>query len=205
MYVQKVRLTRSKVAVEYRTPTGEAHSLECADAPLPSFVAAIHALAPLILEVVHLPAEYGDHLTPTGLTLTDKQEAKLVTLTGKKELPDAHAPFNIATPLRFMAHPETEGSYSPPLTDAQVALVNEVLEEAKRYVKGERAQGQLPLDGATDDDEGEGADEDTNTAPLPFTGTPAAPDAPAEEPPQAEEPAKAKRTPPKRSRKAAGK
>src|SRR5690606_15137714 len=115
MYVQKVRLTRSNVSVEYKTPTGESHAIECADAPLPSFVKAVHALVALILDVLHLPSEYGEHLTPTGLTLTDKQEAKLVTITGKKDLPDAHAPFNIATPLRFLEHPETEGSYSPPL------------------------------------------------------------------------------------------
>lgn len=197
MYVQKVRLTRSKVAVEYKTPTGESHSLECSDAPLPSFVAAIHALAALILDVLHLPSDYGEHLTPTGLTLTDKQEAKLVTITGKKDLPDAHAPFNIATPLRFLAHPETEGSYSPPLTDDQVALVEEVLEEAKKYVKGERAQGQLPLD-STDDEEG--SEPETPEAPLlKFSG---ATNENGTEQPVPDKP-KAKRTPPKRGRKAA--
>lgn len=201
MYVQKVRLTLSKVAIDYKTPTGESHSLECSDAPLPSFVAAIHALSALILDVLHLPSDYGEHLTPTGLTLTDKQEAKLVTITGKKDLPDAHAPFNIATPLRFLEHPETEGSYSPSLTDKQVALVEEVLEEAKKYVKGERAQGQLPLGSTDGDDEGSESDEpETPAAPLlKFSG---ATNENGTEQPVPEKP-KAKRTPPKRGRKAA--
>src|SRR5690606_7626171 len=122
------------------------------------------------------------------------------TITGKKDLPDAHAPFNIATPLRFLEHPETEGSYSPPLTEDQVALVEEVIDEAKKYVKGARAQWQLPLDST--DDEGEGSEPDEPEPPaaplLKFSG---ATNENGTEQPVPEKP-KAKRTPPKRSRKA---
>jgi hypothetical protein len=201
MYIQKVRLTRSKVAISYRTPTGEDHHVETSDAPLPSFVAAIHALAPLIVAIVHLPGEYAEKLTPLGLTLVDKQDSKLVTLSGKKDLPDSHSPFNISTPLRFLEHPKEEGTYSPALTDAEVALVNEVIEEAKRYLRGERAQGSLPLDSTTDDADDEGEDADEETAPvLKFSGN-----ANENGTPQPTEEKPKRSTPPKRGRKAAAK
>lgn len=154
MRITKVRLTRSQVVVDY-THENDTHNVTSSDAPLPSFVKAVEALKPLVLSVLHLPESYGDKLTPVGLTMAEKQETELVTLVARKELPDAHSPFNIATPLRFLAHPEEEGSYSPALSDEYVAVVQEVLKEAKKYVKGDRAQGQLPLDGEGKAEEGE--------------------------------------------------
>jgi hypothetical protein len=124
-----------------------------------------------VTEILHLPKSYlgseskeeaGKTLNPltvSGITITDKQEVRLVTIVAKKDLPDAHSPFNIATPLRFLEHPEEEGSYSPALTDKQGALIEELIEEAKRYVKGERAQGSLPLEDDSDETDEAAADQ----------------------------------------------
>jgi hypothetical protein len=165
MRITKVRLTRSQVVVDY-THENDTHNVTSSDAPLPSFVRAVEALMPLVLSILHLPQSYAGtikgsdgkerpSMVATGLTMAEKQETELVTITAKKELPDAHSPFNIATPLRFIAHPEEAGSYSPALSDEHVAVVQEVLKEAKKYVKGERAQGQLPLDGDSKTEEAE--------------------------------------------------
>jgi hypothetical protein len=155
MRITKVRLRQRAVVIEYASEK-ETHTLTSRDNPLPSFVKAVENLKPLVLSILHLPADYGDKMKTTGLTMAEKQEAELVTIVAQKELPECHSPFNIATPLRFLAHPEEAGSYSPALDDKDVAVVLDVLEEAKKYVKGDRAQGQLPLESPDGGDEEEG-------------------------------------------------
>ncbi len=154
MNIHRVRLTRRHVIIDWLTPEGS-HGLKLKDNPLPEFRTAIENLSGLVLEILHLPTDYGAGLTATGVTVTDKQDTQLVTITAKKEITDCNSPFNIATPLRFLDLPKEEGSYSPPLSAHQVALVEAVLNEAKRYVKGERAQGTLPLDDGKDDPDDE--------------------------------------------------
>lgn len=156
MHIQKVRLKRRAVEISYEN-NGEEHNITSRDMPLPAFVRAVENLASLVLDVLHLPSEYQKGLKPTGITVTEKQNTHLVAVIAQKELTDCNSPFNIVTPLRFLSVPEEEGSYSPPLTEKQAALVDAVIREAKEYVKGNRAQGQLPLNGEDDmtDEEGE--------------------------------------------------
>ena len=157
MQITKVRLTRSKVGITYENEK-DTFTIDSKDRPLPSFFAAVKALTPIIIEVLNLPESYAgtphptdlsqtvNPLRATGLTVATKQGSRLVCFTGSKELPDSHSPFNVSTPLRFMDHPETEGSYSPALSDETAAAVDLVIAEAKRYILKERAQGELPLE-----------------------------------------------------------
>jgi hypothetical protein len=171
MDIKSVRLKRRAVVISYENE-GEEHSVISRDIPLPSFIKAVEALAPLVLDICHLPTDYIHGLKPTGLTLVDKQETQLVLVTAQKELTDCNSPFNIATPVRFLSLPKEEGSYSPPLKDAQVALVEKVISEAKKYVKGDRAQGQLPLE-PVQDTKGDGEEGPEGGDLLPFGGQPA--------------------------------
>lgn len=169
MKITSVRLNRTKVSIQYEND-GDTLTVESHDRPLPSFFDAVKALGPIVLEVLHLPASYAGKpnpkdlattlhpLKPTGLTIAEKQETRLVCLTASKELPDSHSPFNISTPLRFLEHPQEEGSYSPALTAEQVKAVECVIEEAKAYVQGKRAQGQLPLETPEDAQQEESAE-----------------------------------------------
>jgi hypothetical protein len=152
MRITKVRLKQRAVVIEYENE-GETHSVTSRDVPLPSFVEAVANLSGLVLDILHFPKDYAEGLKTTGLTMVEKQETELVCIVATKELPECHSPFNIATPLRFLAHPAEEGSYSPALSSAQVAAVQAVIAQAKEYVLGRRAQGQLPLE--TEADEGE--------------------------------------------------
>jgi hypothetical protein len=174
MNITKIRRKRTAVVIDYSVDKSE-FAVTAHEPPLPSFDLALAALVPVVLDVLHLPRAYAGNkgedgtllnpLTVTGLTISEKQEVRLVTLIAKKDLPDAHSPFNIATPLRFMEHPETEGSYSPALTDKQGALIEAVIKEAEKYVLGERAQGTLPLDSDEgDDDEASVPDRETEPA-----------------------------------------
>lgn len=144
MKIQEVRVKSRSVSISYENE-GSDYSITSKDVPLPAFYKAIEALRGTILGILHLPAEYVEGLKPIGLTVADKQEVQLVCLVAQKSLPECHSPFNIATPLRFMEHPKEEGSYSPALEGADLEVISEVIEQAKAYVRGDRAQGQLPL------------------------------------------------------------
>jgi hypothetical protein len=175
--ILKVRRTRKHVVIHYRNGEND-HNIKCRDNPLPAFDKAVSALAPLVIELLHLPSAYIENLKATGITISDASGNDQVCVVAQKSLVDAAAPFNICTPLRLMDLPEKPGSVStPPLTDAQVELVDEVVEQAKAYIKGDRAQGQIAFDDGekgADDGSGEVAPAGEE---LPFpggsTGTPA--------------------------------
>lgn len=191
--ILKVRRTRKAISIHYRNGD-EDHDITSRDNPLPAFGKALDALPPLVCELLALPAGYVENMKATGLTISDGSGNEQVTIVAQKSLPDSNGPFNIATPLRLMDLPEAEGSYSPPLTDKQVALVDEVIEQAKAYVLGNRAQGQIVFEDGDDDEDGDGKEEPENGEQLPF---PAPAPAPADPEPQA--PAK-KRGSPKKAR-----
>lgn len=170
MEIKKVRITRKSVVIDYHNE-GEEHGITAHDAPLPSFVKAIENLAPVVLALLGLPSDYIHGLSPVGITLTEKLGSWQVSIHATKELSDTSDPFSLATPPRFLAVPTEEGSYSPPLSDAHVDLINEVINEAKAYVGGQRAQGQLPLtkdgeDGPTEPQGGDVLDFGSKPAPA---------------------------------------
>ena len=87
--------------------------------------------------------DYKDGLTVSGLTLCESGKVECVTIVAKKEIAGNSRPFNIATPLIPIDQPEEgEGSH---LTIAQAILVETALEEARKYIRGERSQGQMKL------------------------------------------------------------
>lgn len=157
--ILKVRRTRKHVQISYRNGD-EQHELKSRDNPLPAFDSAINALSPLVCELVHLPAEYVTNMRAIGITISDGSGNEMVTVIAAKSLDDANGPFNIATPLRLMDQPTEEGSYSPPLSSEQVALIDEVVEQAKAYIRGERAQGQIQLESDADADSDDDGDEE---------------------------------------------
>lgn len=156
MDITKVNVTRTNVHIEY-TNEGDTYKYDSKDKPLPSFYKAMEALTPLILDTLQLPKAYagkkpkpddeepGYPLTPTGITIHVKGESRLVCITATKVI-DTPGPFNITVPNRYMDAPTKEGATSVPYSTKQVALLEEVLDEARKYLKGERAQGTLPLE-----------------------------------------------------------
>ena len=121
----------------------EEHSASYKDNPLPTFGPSLDALAPIVCELCELPRDYIAGLTVSGLTLCESGKVECVTIVAKKEIAGNSRPFNIATPLIPIDQPEEgEGSH---LTIAQAILVETALEEARKYIRGERSQGQMKL------------------------------------------------------------
>jgi hypothetical protein len=160
--ILKVRRTRRHVVIHYRNGEEE-HQLKSRDNPLPDFDTSIAALVPIVLDVLHLPVSYGlENFKAMGLTVSDVGGNAQVCLCAQKQLPECNGPLNLATPLRLLDEPVAEGAVGKPLNDLQAEAVQEVIEQAKAYVRGDRAQGQIPLEEGSDEDPADNEDTEEN-------------------------------------------
>lgn len=140
--IRKIRRSSKKLSFTYLNGEEE-HAAAYKDNPLPSFGPSLDALAPLVCELCDLPKDYMAGLTVSGLTLCESGKVECITIVAKKEIAGNSRPFNIATPLIPIDQPEEgEGSH---LTIAQAILVETAVEEARKYIRGERSQGQMKL------------------------------------------------------------
>ena len=140
--IRKIRRSSKKLSFVFLNGEEE-HSASYKDNPLPTFGPSLDALAPLVCDLCELPRDYIAGLTVSGLTLCESGKVECVTIVAKKEIAGNSRPFNIATPLIPIDQPEEgEGSH---LTIAQAILVETALEEARKYIRGERSQGQMKL------------------------------------------------------------
>lgn len=151
-----VSVKRTRKTIEIAWKQGDASfDLSERDNPLPGFNKAMDALAPIVSTICHLPPKYSEKgLRVVGFRMGEQSGAETVSLKARKDIDDAAKEFAFTTPDRLLAHPTTPGKYTPPLDKADAALVHEAVEQAKLYVRGERAQGQI----AFEDDDGEGDD-----------------------------------------------
>lgn len=166
--IQKVKRTRKKLYVSWHNGS-EDRSVNSTENALPEFQPALEALRSLVCEICAWPASYAENLRIMGVVMGSQGEADTVSILAQKSLVDAGKALNIATPPRLLAHPSEPGSYTPPLTNAQAELVWAVVEAAKDYAKGNRAQGELPgIGGVEELDEECDTDEENDNEPLPF-------------------------------------
>lgn len=142
--------TRKTVCIHWRQGDGS-FDLDERDNPLPAFVQAFDALVDLVPTILHLPTGWTENLRVIGIKMGEQGGAATVQLICRKSVSDASKEFPFVTPYRLLAHPSEPGSYTPPLSEADAALVWEAVEQAKAYVKGDRAQGQIEFEGDEDD------------------------------------------------------
>ena len=168
--IRKIRRSAKKLSFVFLNGEEE-HSASYKDNPLPTFGPSLDALAPLVCELCELPRDYIVGLTVSGLTLCESGKVECVTIVAKKEIAGNSRPFNIATPLIPIDQPEEgEGSH---LTIAQAILVETALEEASKYIRGERSQGQMKLSPEAEETEVECDEEPEAGAPGNLIAMPA--------------------------------
>jgi len=170
--IKKVKRTRKKLYVLWHNGADD-HSVNSTDNALPEFQPALDALASLVCEICAWPADYASNLRIMGLVMGTQGEADTVSILAQKSLVDAGKALAITTPPRLLSHPSEPGSYTTPLTNAQAELVWAVVEAAKDYAKGNRAQGELPGIGGNTQDEDQDSPETDLNEPLPFDEAPA--------------------------------
>jgi hypothetical protein len=141
-------------------------SLKTKDAPRPEFKKALDGLLVHVLHILELSDKYGESMKMTGVSLSVKGDVTYAILKAKKLLTYSNSPFNIITPKKPTSAGE-ESAGDDLLTDECVKSLDLLIEEAKRFIRGERQQGELKLissdeeDEEEDDDDSEEEEDDT--------------------------------------------
>ena len=167
LIIQRVKRTRKRLFVSWSKGDDE-QSVNSTENALPEFQQSLDALAPLVCEICAFPSSYVENIRVMGVVMGEQGEADTVSIIAQKSLSDAAKAFNIVTPPRLLAHPTQPGSYTPPLTEAQAELVWALIEAAKDYAKGNRAQGELPGIGGNAEEDEEGGGELPEESELPL-------------------------------------
>jgi len=151
MQITKVRAKGARVHIEWTTQcegSGEPdeHVLRSNERPLQSFIDALLGLRQAIVEEAELPEEWVEEITPIGLSLTHYTDGRMgAVISGKRKLQNSNSPLVINTPHKPDEAPN-ESAPTPTLSPVAVAAIDEVLQEAVKYIQGERAQQSLPFD-----------------------------------------------------------
>lgn len=162
--IVSVKRGRRNVVIHW-TQGDSAFQLDERANPLPAFYAAFDALPPVVGTICHLGATYTKSgLRVVKMDMGEKGGAPTVALHARKDIDDAAKEFAFKTPERLLAHPSQEGKYTPPLPKGDAGIIEEMIEQAKRYVRGERAQGEIEFEDGDDD----GDEDDESGAELPL-------------------------------------
>ena len=145
--VTKVRSNRKSISIEW-TQGIDQHALTCHDNPLPSFNKALAALNPHVLALCEMPTTDLEKVKATGLTITIKGDNNHALIVAQKRIRDGKRVFNITTPSLPM-HEDEENKAMDHLSEDEEKAIEKVIKEAKKYVAGDRAQGQSEFEGET--------------------------------------------------------
>lgn len=157
MQITKVSRTDKRVKIHYskratKKSQPEEIELECREAPLPSFDKALQALAPYVCDICELD-DVVARITVKGVSLSTKDDLMYAIITACVTTKNAPGPFTLNTPRL----PESsDDSFN--LGTKCATAINKVVDEAGKYVKGERAQGILL--GESEEDDADPEDED---------------------------------------------
>lgn len=166
--------TRRFIRIRYRHGD-DIHNVRSNDNPLASFGKSLDVLAPVFCAVCELPEAWGKGVWVKGFDVGDLRDAKTVKIRIQKGVALSGKMVEVPSPPALLSTPKTEGGITQPLSAENAELVETAIEEAKRYVKGDRAQGVLSLDDDDDDtedfsDEAPGKQPAPQTNELPFPG-----------------------------------
>jgi hypothetical protein len=155
MNIKKAKRTRKTIECEWVEDGAKFDSVE-RENPLPEFNKTFDALAPVAAAVCHFPKSYATGLRVVGLILQEMGGTEAVQFICRKDIDDAQKEFQFKTPPRLLTAPVQEGKYTPPLRGEDAALVQEAIEAAKAYIRGDRAQGTIAFEGEEEADDGSG-------------------------------------------------
>jgi len=113
--------------------------------PHPDFIKAFEALVPHVRTILKWPISYalGD-IRVTGVTISESEETYVegAVITGLVTLDTTDSPFSFNTPhLPFDQY--AEGNVAKTMPEDAIEAIRALQNEAREYLKGKRAQGDL--------------------------------------------------------------
>lgn len=152
MRIRKVKMTKAgRIQISYekknRKGDWDEYSLSSSEAATPGFHDALAALRADVVEMCELPVEYEERISVTGVSVSISEDREIpgATITAQLRLDKSHAPLNLNTPHKaeeMYAEDAPEDKKSL-LSGECIDALHALYHEAERYVKGERAQGDL--------------------------------------------------------------
>lgn len=149
MMINKISYKNEKVGINYSIPKGEGrleeHTLSCNESPLPGFLNSLLKLRVFVLRMLEMPDKDPEikKVTVRSLSFDYSDDGLMgVVISANRDLQHSNGVQVLNTPHKF----EDSKVASLKLDSTCYQYVLEMLEEAEKYVNGERAQQELPLE-----------------------------------------------------------
>ena len=144
--ITKIKFKGDLVVVQWQqyqslTNDWDNFTMSSKETPLPSFPAAMAALAKDVEVVCELPEGERDNITPTGISHSYTDNDSFIVITAQRKLLSSRSPMNINTPAKSM---EGDDEFA-----ADTSLIDDIAtleEQAFAYIDGQRAQQKLDFD-----------------------------------------------------------
>ena len=150
----KVKRASGKLEIEYEVPSKDGANefvLKSRELPRGEMIRAFEALVqPAIVDVLELPDAYTEDCKATGASFSyvpgpTGKEIMGCVITLQKKLSTANSPLILNTPhLPSEAYSGNPNDTNPTLPGELVDRLEKLQEEARLYIRGERAQATLP-------------------------------------------------------------
>jgi hypothetical protein len=151
MRIRKVKVTSdNKIHMIYeqsnKSGSWDEFQFTCSDKARPAFYSRLQALAVYVVEMCELPDDYISRINVHGVSVSygGTNEVMGATITAQMALENSNCNLNLNTPHK------AEDSYSDAPADPKQLLpekcipaLNELYEECKAYINGDREQGKL--------------------------------------------------------------
>lgn len=144
--IKNVRCANGKTSIEYRVRTDHGNdemALETEDDPHPDFTAAFEALAGDVAALCEVPLDPERVVTVRKVAFKEKSDRFGAVITGLRDLTGGPGAVTLNTPVRYEA---TDGGTAPggdALDAYQVERLRTMETEARAFIRGKRAQGDL--------------------------------------------------------------
>ena len=140
--IKKVKLDKG-LYLEWEEQNGgnrtwDVCSLNSKEQARPELYDAIYAMRRHVVDICELPESAFKRLMIKSVTITHKDEGRGIVISATKELTHSRAPLCLNTPHKSEAD---EGEFA--MSKNLIADMERLIDEAARYINGDRAQGKI--------------------------------------------------------------
>ena len=138
--------------VKGRGDQDEEHKISSHDMPLPEFHEALQGLSAIVVKLLELDGTpWEKEIICKGIEKISENRSgvRTITLIAMRRFDHFIAPIEVKTPafpIDILEGDDTKSKKMPNLNDDELNAILDFINEAVRYVDGNRAQGELSLD-----------------------------------------------------------
>lgn len=146
--ITKVSINDKRVLIKYEVPNEagvDSYTLECAEQPVPDFMAAFIDLTKHIPTWLNLPDDWDFAAKVSELIIKHDGEYFSAAFKVVKEITNCLNPLKLTTPIKWNKESEDDSPYEKEciMNDGVLIAIDTCLKHAGEYIKGTRQQGKL--------------------------------------------------------------